>query len=161
MYCSGLIHVQSDNVVLSSKIYFQYCILLKLKKRSRRWVHPYSVSLSGCQDVPFSRFWQGRTTFHVMQVCKQGWGQFLLELIHSIPIWLGCHLASCVILCCIFSTLVVTLQLYLIIYQSMTTIVSLLLFIILFLSVIVMYLHHYLHQVYSEGNCITPVIKFN
>ena len=96
-----------------------------------------------------------------MQVCRQGWGQFLLELIHSIPIWLGCHLAYYVILCCIFSTFVVTLQLYLIIYQSMTTIVSLLLFIILFLSIIVMYLHHYLHQVYSEGNCITPVIKFN
>ena len=96
-----------------------------------------------------------------MQVCKQGWGQFLLELIHSIPIWLGCQLASYVILCCIFSTFVITLQLYLIIYQSMTTIVSLLLFIILFLSIIVMYLHHYLHQVYSEGKCITPVIKFN
>ena len=67
------------------------------------------------------------------------WGQFLLELIYSIPIWLGCHLASYVILCCIFSTFVITLQLYLIIYQSMTTIVSLLLFIILVLSIIVMY----------------------
>ena len=44
---------------------------------------------------------------------------------------------------------------------SMTTIVSLLLFIILFLSSIVMYLHHYIYQVYIEGKCITPVIKFN
>ena len=86
-------------------------------------------------------------------------GQFLLELIYSIPIWLGCHLASYVILSCIFSTFVITLQLYLIIYQSMTTIVSLLLFIILFLSIIVMYLHHYLHQVFKcifieHGNII-------
>ena len=71
----------------------------------------------------------------------------------------GCHLASYVILSCIFSTFVITLQLYLIIYQSMTTIVSLLLFIILFLSIIVMYLHHYLHQVFKcifieHGNII-------
>ena len=61
----------------------------------------------------------------------------------------------------VYSVFVITLQLYLIIYLSMTTIVSLLLFIILFLSIIVMYLHNYLHQVYSEGKCITPVIKFN
>ena len=61
----------------------------------------------------------------------------------------------------VYSVFVITLQLYLIIYQSMTTIVSLLLFIILFSSSIVMYLHYYLHQVYSEGKCITPVIKFN
>ena len=85
-----------------------------------------------------------------MQVCKQGWGQFLLELIHSIPIWLGCHLAYlCYSLLYNYSVFVITLQLYLIIYQSMTTIVSLLLFIILFSSSIVMYLHHYVHQVYS------------
>ena len=61
----------------------------------------------------------------------------------------------------VYSVFVITMQLYLIIYQSMTTIVSLLLFIILFSSSIVVYLHHYLHQVYSEGKCITPVIKFN
>ena len=61
----------------------------------------------------------------------------------------------------VYSVFVITLQLYLIIYQSMTTIVSLLLFNILFSSSIAMYLHHYLHQVYSEGKCITPVIKFN
>ena len=61
----------------------------------------------------------------------------------------------------VYSVFVITLQLYLIIYQSMTTIVSLLPSIILFSSSIVMYLHHYLHQVYSEGKCITPVIKFN
>ena len=153
--------MQSDNVVLYSNIYFQYFILLKLKKRSWRWVHPYSVSLSGCQDVPFNRFWQGRTTFHVMQVCKQGWVNSFWNwsILISIPIWLGCHLASYVILSCIFSTFVITLQLYLIIYQSMTTIVSLLLFIILFLSIIVMYLHHYLHQVFKcifieHGNII-------
>ena len=90
---------------------------------------------------------------------QAGMGQFLLELIYSIPIWLGCHLTSYVILSSIFSTFVITLQLYLIIYQSMTTIVSLLLFIILFLSIIVMYLHHYLHQVFKcifieHGNII-------
>ena len=90
---------------------------------------------------------------------QAGMGQFLLELIYSIPIWLGCHLASYVILSCIFSTFVITLQLYLISYQSMTTIVSLLLFIILFLSIVVMYLHHYLHQVFKcifieHGNII-------
>ena len=62
----------------------------------------------------------------------------------------GCHLASYVILSCIFSTFVITLQLYLIIYQSMTTIVSLLLFIILFLSIIVMYLHLYLYAVMAR-----------
>ena len=89
-------------------------------------------------------------------------GQFLLELIHSIPIWLGCHLAyKFMLFSVVYSVFVITLQLYLIIYQSMTTIVSLLLFIILFSSSIVMYLHHYLHQVYSEGKCITPVTKFN
>ena len=56
-----------------------------------------TVSLSRDADMFLScGFWEGRTTFHVMQhlqVCKQGWGQFLLELIHAIPIWLGCHLA--------------------------------------------------------------------
>ena len=61
----------------------------------------------------------------------------------------------------VFSVFAITLQLYLIIYRSMTPIVSLLLFIILFSSSIVMHLHHYLHQVYSEGKCITPVVKFN
>ena len=62
----------------------------------------------------------------------------------------------------VYSVFVITLQLYLIIYQSMTTVVSFLLFIILFSSsIVIMYLHHYIHQVYSEGKCITPVIKFN
>ena len=46
MYCSGLIHVQSDTVVLSSKIYFQYFILLKLKKEELKI---RTVSL--CQDA--------------------------------------------------------------------------------------------------------------
>ena len=34
LLCYSLIHVQSDNVVVYSNIYFQYFILLKLKKRS-------------------------------------------------------------------------------------------------------------------------------
>ena len=73
----------------------------------------------------------------------------------------GMPLSLLMLFSVVYSVFVITLQLYLIIYQSMTTIVSLLLFIILFLSSIVMYLHHYLHQVYSEGKCITRVIKFN
>ena len=37
----------------SLTMYLQYCILLKLKRRRWRWVHPYCVSQSGWQDVPF------------------------------------------------------------------------------------------------------------
>ena len=73
----------------------------------------------------------------------------------------GMPLSLLMLFSVVYSVFVITLQLYLIIYQSMTTIVSLLLFIILFSSSIAMYLHHYLHQVYSEGKCIIPVIKFN
>ena len=72
----------------------------------------------------------------------------------------GMPLSPLMVFSVVYSVFVIALQLYLISYQSMTTIVSLVLFIILFLSIIVMYLHHYLHQIYSEGKCITPVIKF-
>ena len=66
-----------------------------------------------------------------------------------------------VILCCIFSLCnnVAIVFNYLSINDNHCVAFSFYCF--LFSSSIVMYLHHYLHQVYSEGKCITPVIKFN
>ena len=76
----------------------------------------------------------------------------------------GMPLSLLMLFSVVYSVFVITLQLYLIMYQSMTTIVSLLLFIILFSSSID-YSHVFTSLptsgLYSEGKCITPVIKFN
>ena len=110
-------------------------IILKLKKRSWRWVHPYSVSQSGCRDVPFKRILTGTNHLPCYASLQAGMG--------SIPVGrdpfnsdqAGMPLSLQVILCCKFS---------------------------LCNNVAIVFNYLLCYQVYSEGKCITlSVIKFN
>ena len=110
-------------------------IILKLKKRSWRWVHQYSVSQSGCRDVPFKWILTGTNHLPCYASLQAGMG--------SIPVGrdpfnsdqAGMPLSLQVILCCKFS---------------------------LCNNVAIVFNYLLCYQVYSEGKCITlSVIKFN
>ena len=153
--------MQSDNVVLYSKIYLQYFNYVKAEKGELKRspsVQYLSVRMPRCS---FQLILTGTNHLPCYASLQAGMGSIPSGIDPFNFDMAGMSLSLLMLFSVVYSVFVITLQLYLIIYQSMTTIVSLLLFIILFLSIIVMYLHHCLHQVYSEGKCITPVINFN
>ena len=152
MYCSGFIHVQSDNAMLYSiKNISPIFYSVKAEKEELKMspsVQCLSVMMPICSFQPILT---GTNHLPCYASLQAGMGSIPSGIVPFNSDLAGMSLSLLMLFAVVYSVFVITLQLYLIIYQSMTTIVSLLIFINLFLSIIVMYLHHYLHQVYSEG----------
>ncbi len=119
--------MQSDNVVLSSKIYFQYFILLKLKMSPS--VQCLSVRMPRCSFQPILT---GTNHLPWYASLQAGMGSIPsgIDLFNSDLA--GMPISLLMLFSVVYSVFVITLQFYLIIYQSMTTIVSLLLLLFYF-----------------------------